>query len=685
MSMISSLVTGWPLDVGVEVIVTMHKSSWRLNDGQVTISYYQADEETPMATAVLQLTCVEISLDADSSRSGAVTKRVADKRRWTWGPEGQGAILLVNCDRDWPRTKGLDCQDDKVESEEDLKDMSVMILTTRGPAEIFKMCQLVLHVSASENDKVRVFQAQEGRDVSQYKAVLGPRNTSHEVKGSRDQETVFYVEGLAFPDVDFSGLVSFHVTLLENPSKKFPATPIFSDSVVFRVAPWIMTPNTLPPRTVYVCSISDSYEFVEEVLELAESRGYSCLVEAVEELHRECEDASVVADVCRLVRRTNDRDFVAAVSKLARESKNTDFVGAVKELTWKAGCALTVCEGEKNHGDRWIQDEMEIGYVQAPHKGFPVVFDSPRNRELKDFPFKDLLGPDFGYVKREPVTDEVASQLDSFGNLEVSPPVTIRGKAYPLGRILIGSYISRAENREMFKVVRDFLYAQKVQSPVELDSDWLVVGHVDEFLTFVPAPDRKGFRLLLASPTACYKLLKQKEQEGYGEALMFEGEDERSSHATLITGKLETCNQVKIKSILADQDLMNSNEYFQKCIDWNRDILKEELGLTEEDIIDIPQLFTPEEPSGQAAAYFPNMVNMLVLERHLGIPKPFGPVVNRQCCLEKEVRQLLEPLGLSCTFIDDYKAYHQKHGEIHCGTNVCRQPFSFKWWNMTMP
>lgn len=76
---------------------------------------------------------------------------------------------------------------------------------------------------------------------------------------------------------------------------------------------------------------------------------------------------------------------------------------------------------------------------------------------------------------------------------------------------------------------------------------------------------------------------------------------------------------------------------------------------------------------------------MLVLERHLGIPKPFGPIVNRECCLEKEVRRLLEPLGLSCTFIDDYKAYHQKHGEIHCGTNVSRKPFSFKWWDMTMP
>jgi len=43
----------------------------------------------------------------------------------------------------------------------------------------------------------------------------------------------------------------------------------------------------------------------------------------------------------------------------------------------------------------------------------------------------------------------------------------------------------------MTRVVRDFLYAQQVQAPVELYSDWLAVGHVDEFLTFVPTSDKK--------------------------------------------------------------------------------------------------------------------------------------------------------------------------------------------------
>lgn len=43
----------------------------------------------------------------------------------------------------------------------------------------------------------------------------------------------------------------------------------------------------------------------------------------------------------------------------------------------------------------------------------------------------------------------------------------------------------------MTKVVRDFLKAQQVQAPVELYSDWLSVGHVDEFLSFVPTSDKK--------------------------------------------------------------------------------------------------------------------------------------------------------------------------------------------------
>ncbi|CAK7303167.1 Protein-arginine deiminase type-4 [Vulpes lagopus] len=67
-------------------------------------------------------------------------------------------------------------------------------------------------------------------------------------------------------------------------------------------------------------------------------------------------------------------------------------------LAKEAKCKLTIPSKEQSNDDRWLQDEIEIGYIQAPHKTLPMVFDSPRNRDLKDFPIKCLLGPDFGYV-----------------------------------------------------------------------------------------------------------------------------------------------------------------------------------------------------------------------------------------------------------------------------------------------
>lgn len=57
----------------------------------------------------------------------------------------------------------------------------------------------------------------------------------------------------------------------------------------------------------------------------------------------------------------------------------------------------------------------------------------------------------------------------------------------------------------------------------------------------------------------------------------------------------------------------------QRCLDWNRDILKKELGLTEQDIIDLPALFKMDEDR-QARAYFPNMV------RRSGPQTPSRPI-----------------------------------------------------------
>uniref|UniRef100_A0A1A8FSI8 Peptidyl arginine deiminase, type II n=1 Tax=Nothobranchius korthausae TaxID=1143690 RepID=A0A1A8FSI8_9TELE len=650
-----------PLNGNPVLLIGMSRVSEYENDSKLSVRYYGENGEI-LGKALVHLTAVEISLDVDADRDGTVEKNNPHKGSWKWGPNGHGAIVLVNCDSERSYWKEPDNVDDRISKVSDLKDMSLMVLRTRGPAKLPEGYKLTMHISQEDAKTVRVFRSKSVHKatsflqnlfssfIKDYPLVLSREVLSQEVPYlGGEGELNFYVEGLRFPDKDFDGLVTINLSLLEPICDGIPETPIFTDKVVFRVAPWIMTPNTLPPVEVFVCSTKDNFVFLEEMDNLVAESGYK----------------------------------------------------------------LNVCHEYMNRGDRWMQDEVEFGYIDSPHQSFPVVLDSPRNRGLDDFPYEVLLGPDFGYVTRVAKRENVSS-LDSFGNLEVSPPVTVNGKEYPLGRIIIGvAFPTTTRGRNMTEVVQEFLWAQKVQKPIALFSDWLGVGHVDEFMTFVPAPDRKGFRLLLASPDAAYKLFKGLQNDGHGDAKLFDG--------------LKDEKPVTVDEILHDETLRSENNYVQSCIDWNRDVLKRELGLDEDDIIDLPILFElerdeeegeerreererrdeedgeerkeeregrdeekreedeerrEEQEARRAAAYYPDMVNMIVLGKNLGIPKPFGPRVNGRCALEAEMCSLMEPLGLQCTFIDDFASYHKMMGEVHCGSNVRRKPFDFKWWNV---
>ncbi|XP_044138447.1 protein-arginine deiminase type-2-like [Bufo gargarizans] len=589
----------WPLSNRTLVEFQMTAPSTDINDGKITFAYYKKGSDAAVDKAGIYLTAIEMSLDVDADRDGNVERNNPHKATWTWGLEGQGAILLVNCDKDSLISRTVDGGDNIVLSKTDLLDMSKMLLRIRGPEKLPTGYHLLLYISATEAPNLGVFHLHN----KMYRHVLGREKLFFKTRYTGTSELEFFVEGLRFPDEGFNGLVTIKASLLETQVEGIPETPIFTDVVTFRISPLIITPNTLDPIVVYVCSVKDNYLFLKEI----------------------------------------------------------------KNLVSEANYKIQICFEDVNRGDRWMQDELEFGYIQAPHKSFPVVLDSPRDGELKDFPIRELLGPDFGYVTKVATSSKVTS-LDSFGNLEVSPPVTAAGKKYPLGRILIGSSFPTSSGRRMTKVVRDFLYAQRVQSPIELFTDWLYVGHVDEFMTFVPAPDQKGFRLVLASPALCFQILKEKKHEGHGDAVMFQG--------------LET-KRWTVTKILSTDAIVYENNYAQHCIDWNRDILKKELCLTEEDIIDIPALFKLQ--NDKAVAFFPNMVNMIVLRKDLGIPKPYGPIIKETCCLEDYVIELFKPLELKCTFIDDVVSYHKKLGEVHCGTNVRRESFTFKWWQMEEP
>ncbi len=354
-----------------------------------------------------------------------------------------------------------------------------------------------------------------------------------------------------------------------------------------------------------------------------------------------------------------------------RDSNNSAALKDVQKAAASARAEFVVVPPQQNRTDRWIQDELEIGYSQAPGRTLGVVLDSPRDRELDTYPER-LIAPDFGWVTRGD-DDAERNSLESFGNLEVSPPVVVDGREYPLGRIIFGGAHPTGTGRRMMKVVSDFLYAQQVQSPIELYSDWLSVGHVDEFMSFVPAKDKLGFRLLLASPDAAFRVLSKAQANGHGAV-------------PWLVGKLDSRGRkadVTVDEVLRDNALRAANEKYQRYIDWNRGVLMRDLGLTPAHVVDLPVIFHPEGDG--AGAYFPDVVNLLVLGNKLVIPKPFGPQPSGTCLIEDEIRRLLEPLGLSCLFVDTWYSYHLLSGEIHCGTNAYREPLDTLWWETTPP
>lgn len=567
--------------------------SEKVNDR--TLDIYLLDcQKKVIRTYYFDFTVLQVCLDVDADRDGVVEENNPHKADWKIGENGYGAILVVNSDQDVDSSyPDFDYEDYRLNGLLDIKDCSFMVVRKIGPKRLPSGCNLIVSVSRSDSRYIRIF---DELDSSGHE-IVGPGRRKEKLRERDLKKDLFLaIEGLHYQDEDFDGEIFVKLSLVKDDET------LYTDRVRFQVAPWIMTPHTLSPKTAYILRTSSGSNH-----------------ELIQELHK------VVAE---------------------------------------AKAQLEVVPPNDYRGDRWMQDEIEIGYTESPGHFMYVVLDSPRDRGLDDFPEKELLGTDFGHVTR---TNENAGTLDSFGNLEVSPPVIVNGVNYAFGRILFGGDHPDAPeySTRMVKNIRDFLYAQKIQSPIELFSDWLDVGHIDEFMTFVPTDTEKGFKLLLASPRKCYELLKSLEKENHGDLLLRQR-----------TGK------ISIKELLEDELLFDDNQRFQDYIDWNRTILKEKLGLIEANIIDIPALFQAVGSKGRAETYFPNMVNMLVLDHHLAIPKPFGPTIEGECQLEASVKKVLEPLGLICNFIDDWTPYFLGRGEIHCGTNTRRKPFKQKWWTI---
>ena len=207
------------------------------------------------------------------------------------------------------------------------------------------------------------------------------------------------------------------------------------------------------------------------------------------------------------------------------------------------------------------------------------------------------------------------------------------------------------------------LEAQGLQAPaLRLDTGWLLIKHVDEMIAFLPTGNReRPYKVLVLDADAMKALLEKWIKTGHGGVPIFDLYKKNLS----------------VSSLYNNQNLMKHNRYLQKeRIEPNLELLKQELGLKEEDFIRVPALINK-----YGEAVVPNMVNSAVLNGHIYIVAPNGPIIGEKDQLEEEMRRLLAGLPLEPYFLDA-RQYHKWGGEVHCGTNIQREGFSQPWWEM---
>jgi len=336
-------------------------------------------------------------------------------------------------------------------------------------------------------------------------------------------------------------------------------------------------------------------------------------------------------------------------------------------------------------GDQWTEDYFQTGYTLMPWAngevaGMNVGMPRPWGRSEKDASLpvnwlkKARTYRNSGYmvVYKKSFT---GSTFDSHGNHDLVPPYTNGAASYPYGRIIHGDGI--------LDETKAFYDAQEVQGPsLVVDTNWLYVGHVDEVFTYLTAKTPRGWKLVIASANLAVELLEQWQKKGLGAEKMFIGKRwADNADAT-----------VSIDEVLADEDLMAASQAAQANIDAMVVQMKQEVGLTDDEIVEVPVLFMSVRDGGKDynVAYSPGVVNLRSVNQTVIVADPFGPKVDGKDGFKASVDESLgtdkfaigaEGKGMQVTYADDWDFYHRLDGEVHCGTNFDGPlPASWQWW-----
>lgn len=299
-------------------------------------------------------------------------------------------------------------------------------------------------------------------------------------------------------------------------------------------------------------------------------------------------------------------------------------------------------------GDVWLQDwgKVFFGYAKDdPKRAMKcLVFATNRGRGLSGLP--KALSQQWGC----PVVKAPSGLIDPIlggnagnygGNLLITPDNVL----------VAGDAMERAHVEFYSKLMRNNP-ANNDGAVAVLPSKWLLVGHVDEYLSFVNTEAAAcKYAVAFADPLQGLALagkLSRDEVEGFRE--QFDGSFMSSSYiaknqvaAGIIEGAIASLGAT-IKA------------HPKRC--------------QKPQVIRVPVVYScsgSDKRPYDCTATFPDTVNMVNLRDHIVMPSPHANF------LKNGIEKAFAPSGAKLHFIDDL-FYHDGNGDVHCGTNVVRDP-----------
>jgi protein-arginine deiminase len=350
----------------------------------------------------------------------------------------------------------------------------------------------------------------------------------------------------------------------------------------------------------------------------------------------------------------------------------TPFVNSLNTALTSSGGTVPLTRLDLS-GDQWTQDMMEPAYVAMPGASAPQVIrvnvrsanyggsKGPGLRPSGRVVFTTLRGKDVAGVQHYDVNHaNNMDTLNSTGNFETIPPYTNGAEKYPLGRVLRGRTATWFPDKMMDALID----AQGQQTSLAIDTSWLLVGHVDETISFMKAATPHGFIMLVTDPAAGVKLLQDQKTGGNGSTAMFSGK----SGATTID------------AVLANTAYMTHNQDAAADILEQVNIIKTATGLTDAEIVKVPLLH--RLTSSRSVAYIPAIVNGIAIsDKVYFAPDPHGPVIGGKDIFKAAFEASMTTWGITVYWVEDWDLFHALDGEIHCATNADRVVGAGEtWW-----